>query len=194
MSNWEFPIATILSSRGYRVPSLCWDDSFWGWRYIQKRRLFLFRRLALLGHFLHLSGVCNCLCISLPQQSPHGLMIYDMLCHFSLPSGVVLFQSVGAKLPRLGFPQVALMNVTPGTGKHRFEHDILNQPPLAAACGLQRAGMVQSFELQGSTRELHIAMENGPYYRRFACRNSVCFSIANYYIAGGKPSNRTAGL
>lgn len=29
----------------------------------------------------------------------------------------------------LGFPQVALMNVTAGTGKNRFEHDILNQPP-----------------------------------------------------------------
>lgn len=36
----------------------------------------------------------------------------------------------GTLLPTpLGFPQVALMNVTAGTGKHRFEHDILNQPP-----------------------------------------------------------------
>lgn len=36
----------------------------------------------------------------------------------------------GTLLPTpYGSPQVALMNVTAGTGKHRFEHDILNQPP-----------------------------------------------------------------
>lgn len=35
----------------------------------------------------------------------------------------------GNLLPLRITPQVALMNVTPGTGVNRFEHDILNQPP-----------------------------------------------------------------